>query len=116
MIYKMFHGAVDLSIDRFFMREQNNYKVRAHHTFTIQSLACSKYSVMRGSFFNRVVSVWNNLSVACVCAKPVYIFCKKLDQIGESKLLPNRITLLRNDTSENCRVIRCQCRVPNVLL
>ena len=116
MIYKMFHGAVDLSIDRFFMRVQNSHNIRARHTYTIKSLVRSKCRVMQDSFFNRVVSVWNNLPIDCVCAKSVYIFRKKLDQIGESKLLPNRISLLRNDTSENCRVVRCKCRVPNVLL
>ena len=116
MIYKMFHGAVDLSIDRFFTRVQNSHNVRARHTYTIKSLVRSKCRVMQDSFFNRVVSVWNNLPIDCVCAKSVYIFRKKLDQIGESKLLPNRISLLRNDTNENCRVFRCKCRVPNVLL
>ena len=116
MVYKMFHGVVDLSIDRFFLRVQNNHNVRAHHTYTIQSLVRSKCRVMQDSFSNRVTSVWNNLPIDCVCAKSVHSFRKKLDQIGESKLLPSRTSLLRNDTSENCRVARCQCRVPNVLL
>jgi hypothetical protein len=29
----MFHGAVDLSIDRFFICVQNSHNVRARHTY-----------------------------------------------------------------------------------
>jgi hypothetical protein len=47
----MFHGAVDLSIDRFFMRMQNNHNVCAHHTYYIQLLVCLKCRVMQDSFF-----------------------------------------------------------------
>ena len=71
---------------------------------------------MQDSFFNRVVNVWNNLPKECVCAKSVHIFRNKINMIAENKLLPNRFSLLRNDTSENCRVVRCKCRVPNVQL
>ena len=116
MIYKMFHGVVDLPISQFFLHVQNDRYVRARHDYTIQSLVRAKCRVMQDYFFNRVVNVWNNLPKECVCAKSVYIFRNKINMIAENKLLPNRVSLLRNDTSENCRVVRCKCRVPNVQL
>ena len=116
LIYNMFHGAIDLPIDRFFLHVQNHHYVRAHHDYTIQPLVRAKCRVMKDSFFNRVVNVWNNLPKDCVCAQSVHVFRNKLNKIAENKLLPNRVSLLRNDTSENCRVVRCKCRVPNVQL
>ena len=55
-------------------------------------------------------------AIVSECTQELSKLIEKINIIAENKLLPNRVSLLRNDTSENCRVVRCKCRVPNVQL
>ena len=112
LMYKMFHSLVDIPIERFFVRRNSNHNMRFHHPYTIQSKVRSKCRVMQDSYFNRVVNVWNNLPDISVLSKSLPVFRSHLDMIGESQLLPNRKTLLRNDTRENCQMVDCKCRAP----
>jgi len=65
-MYKMYHGLVDIPIERFFVRLQSDHYVRTHHQYTIRSQFRAMCAVMQDSYFNRLVNVWNNLSDICV--------------------------------------------------
>ncbi len=89
---------------------------KAHHNFAIRSVTRSRCRVLQDSFFIRVIHVWNGLPSTCVEAKSLSVFRSRIDAVEEKHLLPNRRSLLRFDYVENCRVVGCKCKLPNLPL
>ena len=78
LVYKMFHGLIDLKIEDFFTLNQNSTR---GHNFKL-NVCYSRVNYRKYFFSNRIVPIWNNLPSDSVNSQSLYAFKKSVNRYG----------------------------------
>ena len=76
LVYKMFHGLIDLKIEDFFTLNQNSTR---GHNFKL-NVCYSRVNYRKYFFSNRIVPIWNNLPSDSVNSQSLYAFKKSVNR------------------------------------
>ena len=78
MMYKLMHGFMNISIDKFFTFNSGEMTLRGHNFKIFKPFA--KTFVRRNCFFNRVIDDWNSLPYDIVNSVSINVFKNNLDK------------------------------------
>ena len=86
LVYKIFHGLVDLDFDQFFERKTSSTRDNGFALYKKKF----KTTIAQNFFSNRVVNIWNYLPPEVVSAPSLSTFKHRVAQVNLSRFLKGR--------------------------
>ena len=85
MVFKIFHGLVNLNFSDFF--GLSNPRTRNFAQFSLKSLYVPSNNVISGFFSHRTISLWNRLPSEIRTAPSLHFFTNKIRSLPSSEII-----------------------------